>query len=62
MVDGNVPGLENVTYKIQTVYRSFKDENVMLQDAFADIKINELDWFVPAIYPRFYFTKDAAGL
>lgn len=39
-VDGNAPGLENVSYKIQAVYRSFKDEAVMLQDAFADIKFN----------------------
>ena len=39
-VDGNAPGLENVSYKIQMVYRSFKDEAVMLQDAFADIKFN----------------------
>ena len=39
-VDGNAPGLENVSYKIQTVYRSFKDETVMLQDAFADVKFN----------------------
>ena len=39
-VDGNAPGLENVTYKIQTIYRSFKDEAVMLQDAFADVKLN----------------------
>jgi len=40
-VNGNVPGLENVSYKIQAVYRSFKDEAVMLQDAFADAKFNE---------------------
>ena len=39
-VDGNAPGLENVSYKIQAVYRSFKDEAVMLQDAFADVKFN----------------------
>ena len=39
-VDGNVPSLENVSYKIQMVYRSFKDESVMLQDAFADVKFN----------------------
>ncbi len=41
-VDGNVPGLENVSYKIQMVYRSFKDESVMLQDAFADVKFQNL--------------------
>lgn len=39
-VDGNVPSLENVSYKIQMVYRSIKDESVMLQDAFADVKFN----------------------
>ncbi|NWG29472.1 MAG: hypothetical protein HXY48_13180, partial [Ignavibacteriaceae bacterium] len=39
-VDGNAPGLENVSYKIQAVYRSFKDEAVMLQDAFAVVKFN----------------------
>ena len=39
-IDGNAPGLENVSYKIQAVYRSFKDEAVMLQDAFADVKFN----------------------
>lgn len=37
-VDGNAPGLDNVSYKIQAVYRSFADEAVMLQDAFADVK------------------------
>ena len=40
-VDGNAPSLENVSYKIQAVYRSFKDESVMLQDAFADVKFNK---------------------
>jgi len=39
-VDGNAPGLENVSYKIQAVYRSFKDEAVMFQDAFADVKFH----------------------
>ena len=41
-VDGNAPGLENISYKIQMVYRSFKDEAVMLQDAFADVKFNKI--------------------
>ncbi len=40
-VDGNAPGLDNVSYKIQMVYRSFKDEAVMLQDAFADLKFHD---------------------
>jgi len=40
-VDGNVPNIDNVTYKVQMVYRSFKDESLMLQDAFADVKIND---------------------
>lgn len=39
-VDGTVPGLENVSYKIQTVYRSNKDESLMFQDAFIDVKLN----------------------
>ena len=37
-VDGNAPGLDYISYKIQAVYRSFADEAVMLQDAFADVK------------------------
>jgi phosphate-selective porin len=37
-VDGNAPGLDIVSYKIQAVYRSFADEAVMLQDALADVK------------------------
>jgi len=39
-VDGNAPGLENFSYKIQAVYRSFKNEALTLQDAFADVKFN----------------------
>lgn len=40
-VDGNAPGLDNISYKIQVVYRSFADEAVMLQDAFADVKFED---------------------
>lgn len=37
-VDGNAPKLQNVTYKMQVVYRSATDENLYLQDAFVDVK------------------------
>lgn len=36
---GNVPKAEYISYKIQLVYRSFKDESLMFQDAYADIKL-----------------------
>ncbi len=36
---GDVPMLHFISYKIQVIYRSFKDESLMLQDAFADIKM-----------------------
>jgi len=39
-IDGKALGLENVSYKFQTVYRSFKDEAVMFQDALVDVKMN----------------------
>ncbi|MGK9476396.1 porin [Melioribacter sp. OK-6-Me] len=37
-IDGKAPELQNVTYKVQVVYRSATDENLYLQDAFVDIK------------------------
>ncbi len=40
-VDGKVPNIDNVSYKVQMVYRSIKDESLMLQDAFADIRLND---------------------
>lgn len=51
-VDGKVPDMDMITYKIQGVYRSFKDDAFMFQDAFADIKFNDLGYlragrFVP---------------
>ena len=62
-VDGNAPGLDYISYKIQAVYRSFADEAVMLQDAFADIKFDRFGilrgW---KIRPRFYARKDATRL
>ncbi len=36
---GDVPKLNFISYKIQMIYRSFKDENLMFQDAFVDIKM-----------------------
>ncbi len=44
-VDGNAPGLDNVTYKMQFVYRSFKDEAFMFQDAFADVHFDNFGYF-----------------
>lgn len=43
-VDGNAPGLDNVTYKMQFVYRSFKDEAFMFQDAFADVHFDNFGY------------------
>ena len=39
-MEGAVTGMDHVSYKIQTVYRSFKDEAVMFQDALVDVKMN----------------------
>ena len=36
-VYGNVPQADYISYKIQAVYRSFKDETPVIQDAYADI-------------------------
>ncbi len=36
---GNVPKADYISYKFQIVYRSFKDESLMFQDAFADIRL-----------------------
>ena len=38
-VTGEVPKISWMTYKMQTVYRSTKDENLMFQDAYADIRL-----------------------
>lgn len=38
-VYGTVPKVDFITYKIQMVYRSFKDDALMFQDAYADIKM-----------------------
>lgn len=51
-IDGKVPDMDMITYKIQGVYRSFKDNAFIFQDAFADIKFNDLGYlragrFVP---------------
>lgn len=39
-LDGNAPLVDNITYKMQVVYRSASDENFYFQDAFADVKWN----------------------
>ena len=36
---GNIPKADYISYKFQMVYRSFKDESLMFQDAFADIRL-----------------------
>jgi phosphate-selective porin len=40
-VYGDVPKAEYISYKIQMVYRSFKDETLMFQDAYADIQLKD---------------------
>ncbi|WP_159103384.1 porin [Prolixibacter bellariivorans] len=49
---GDVPRLDFISYKLQVVYRSFKDQNFTFQDALADIHLKEnglfrLGRFVP---------------
>lgn len=44
-VDGKAPGLDYISYKIQLVYRSNKDEGFMFQDAFADIHFTGWGFF-----------------
>ncbi|AFH50533.1 Phosphate-selective porin O and P superfamily protein [Ignavibacterium album JCM 16511] len=39
-LDGKAPMADNITYKMQVVYRSATDENFYFQDAFADVKWN----------------------
>lgn len=39
-LDGKAPMADNITYKMQVVYRSNTDENFYFQDAFADVKWN----------------------
>lgn len=39
-LDGKAPMSDNITYKMQVVYRSNTDENFYFQDAFADVKWN----------------------
>lgn len=39
-MDGKAPMADNITYKMQVVYRSANDENFYFQDAFADVKWN----------------------
>lgn len=36
---GDVPKADYISYKMQMVYRSYKDEGLMLQDAYADIRL-----------------------
>lgn len=38
-VYGTVSNADFISYKIQLVYRSFKDESLMFQDAYADIRL-----------------------
>jgi len=38
-VYGNIPKANFISYKMQMVYRSFQDESLMFQDAFADIRL-----------------------
>lgn len=39
-VYGSVPKADFINYKVQMIYRSYKDNALMLQDAFADIRLN----------------------
>ncbi len=39
-LDGKAPMADNITYKMQVVYRSTTDDNLYFQDAFADVKWN----------------------
>ncbi len=39
-LDGKAPMADNISYKMQMVYRSATDENFYFQDAFADVKWN----------------------
>lgn len=39
-LDGKAPMSDNISYKMQVVYRSATDENFYFQDAFADVKWN----------------------
>ncbi len=39
-IDGKAPMMDNVTYKMQAVYRSTTDDNFYFQDAYADVKWN----------------------
>ncbi|MCX6173982.1 MAG: porin [Ignavibacteriales bacterium] len=39
-IDGKAPLAENITYKMQAVYRSITDDNFYFQDAFVDVKWN----------------------
>ena len=39
-IDGKAPIMDNVTYKMQVVYRSMTDDNFYFQDAYADVKWN----------------------
>lgn len=39
-LDGKAPMTDNITYKMQVVYRSTTDDNFYFQDAFADVKWN----------------------
>lgn len=49
---GDVPKLDFISYKLQVVYRSYKDQNFTFQDALADVHLKEngvfrLGRFVP---------------
>jgi hypothetical protein len=41
-INGNVPDVSWMTYKVQAVYRSSKDAAIMLQDAYADMQIKSI--------------------
>lgn len=44
-LDGSLPKAEYISYKVQMVYRSYKDDALMLQDAFADIRLKDYGRF-----------------
>ena len=52
-IDGKAPLGDNITYKMQVVYRSTTDDNFYFQDAYADVKWNFGFFRVGKFVPNF---------
>jgi hypothetical protein len=52
-IDGKAPSADNVTYKMQGVYRSMTDDNFYFQDAFVDVKWGSVFLRVGKFVPDF---------